>query len=113
VDAQGKLAIVTGGGGIGSAIVQALAAAGATVCINYDGSYEDDRARAIATPINTATLNDPVTIARLQRIIPVARLGDPGEVAQVAVFLASDASSYVTGATYYVDGGMSRSAQPL
>ena len=37
--------------------------------------------------------------------IPMARLGEPHELAPTAVFLASDASSYVTGATVYVDGG--------
>ena len=36
---------------------------------------------------------------------PLGRLGDPSEVASVAVFLASDESSYVTGETIYVDGG--------
>ena len=40
-------------------------------------------------------------------------MGNPDEVAQVALFLASDRSSYVTGSTYYVDGGMVRYAQPL
>jgi gluconate 5-dehydrogenase len=37
--------------------------------------------------------------------IPMARLGEPDELAPTAVFLASDAASYVTGATVYVDGG--------
>jgi glucose 1-dehydrogenase len=68
---------------------------------------------AIATPINKATLADPAKVATLQRIIPLARLGEPDEVAQVVVFLASDAASYVTGSTYYVDGGMVRYAEPL
>jgi glucose 1-dehydrogenase len=68
---------------------------------------------AIATPINAKTLNDPEKIATLQTIIPLQRMGQPEEVAEVALFLASDASSYVTGSTYYVDGGMVRYSQPL
>jgi glucose 1-dehydrogenase len=68
---------------------------------------------AIATPINAATLGDPQKVATLQRLIPLARLGKPEEVARVAVFLASDDASYVTGSTYYVDGGMIRYAEPL
>ena len=68
---------------------------------------------AIATPINTATLHDPSKVAALKSIIPLGRLGEPGEVAQVALFLASARSSYVTGSTYYVDGGMTRYAPSL
>jgi glucose 1-dehydrogenase len=68
---------------------------------------------AIATPINTATLQDPEKVATLARIIPLGKMGTPEEVAALAVFLGSDASSYVTGSTYYVDGGMIRYAQPL
>jgi glucose 1-dehydrogenase len=68
---------------------------------------------AIATPINAATLHDPAKVATLRRIIPLARMGEPEEVARVAVFLASDDASYVTGSTYLVDGGMTRYAEPL
>jgi glucose 1-dehydrogenase len=68
---------------------------------------------AIATPINRSTLASPEKVAILDRIIPVGRMGEPDEVAQVALFLASDAASYVTGSTYYVDGGMVRYSQPL
>lgn len=68
---------------------------------------------AVATPINTDTLNDPVKVRRLSEIIPVGRMASPEEVAEVALFLASDSASYVTGSTYYVDGGMVRYAEPL
>jgi glucose 1-dehydrogenase len=68
---------------------------------------------AIATPINAATLADPAKVKELQRIVPLQRLGEPGEVAEVVLFLASDRASYVTGSTYYVDGGYVRYAEPL
>ena len=68
---------------------------------------------AIATPINERTMNDPEKMAALRQIIPLRRMGTPEEVAGVALFLASDAASYVTGSTYYVDGGMVRYSQPL
>ena len=68
---------------------------------------------AIATPINAETLNHPERVAMLKMIVPLMRMGKPEEVAEVALFLASDRSSYVTGSTYYVDGGMVRYSQPL
>ena len=68
---------------------------------------------AIATPINAATLDDPAKAQTLQRIIPLGRMGQPDEVAQAVTFLASDHAAYITGPTYYVDGGMIRYAQPL
>ena len=68
---------------------------------------------AIATPINEATLHDPEKLAAIKQIVPLGRMGTPEEVAQIALFLASGRSSYVTGSTYYVDGGMVRFAQPI
>jgi glucose 1-dehydrogenase len=61
---------------------------------------------AIETPINTKLLNDPVKLAALTRQIPLARLGKPADVAGLAVFLASADSDYVTGSTYFIDGGL-------
>jgi glucose 1-dehydrogenase len=68
---------------------------------------------AIGTPRNIARLVDPVKQQLITRVIPAARVGTPEEVAQVALFLASDRASYVTGSTYYVDGGLSRHAEPV
>jgi glucose 1-dehydrogenase len=62
---------------------------------------------AIETPINTALLNDPSKLSSLLKQIPVGRLGQPEDVAGLAAFLASDDAAYVTGATFFIDGGLS------
>ena len=61
---------------------------------------------AIETPINTKLLNDSQKLNALLGQIPLRRLGQPGDVSGLAVFLASDDADYVTGSTYYVDGGL-------
>lgn len=61
----------------------------------------------ILTPINEKVIDDPARLKRAESIIPFHRGGTPEEVANVALFLASDASSYVTGSTYTVDGALS------
>ena len=61
---------------------------------------------AIATPINDSTLNDPEAYKNAVSEIPLGRFGKPEEVANVALFLASDEAGYVTGSTYLVDGGL-------
>jgi glucose 1-dehydrogenase len=61
---------------------------------------------AIETPINTALLHDEQKLRYLLQQIPLGRLGQPEDVAALASFLASDESSYVTGATFTVDGGL-------
>ena len=63
---------------------------------------------AIATPINQKVLDDPAAMKNALTEIPWGRFGTPAEVASVAVFLASDDSDYVTGSTYYVDGGLTQ-----
>ena len=61
---------------------------------------------AIRTPINTAAWATPEAEAALLKLIPYQRIGDPEDIAHAVVWLASDASDYVTGQTLYVDGGM-------
>ena len=61
---------------------------------------------AVETPINKNLLNDPSKLGALLKNIPLKRLGKPYDVAAMAAFLASDDSSYVTGTTFFVDGGL-------
>ena len=61
---------------------------------------------AIRTPINTAAWSTPEAYESLMTLIPYNRIGEPDDIAQAAVWLASDAADYVTGATLFVDGGM-------
>jgi len=61
---------------------------------------------AIKTPINRAAWETPAAEAELVKLIPEGRIGLPQDVARAAVWLASDASDYVTGTTLFVDGGM-------
>jgi glucose 1-dehydrogenase len=61
---------------------------------------------AIRTPINTAAWSTPAAYASLMKLVPYGRIGEPSDIAQAAVWLASDASDYVTGTTLFVDGGM-------
>jgi len=61
---------------------------------------------AIETPINTKLLNDPVKLKELLENIPLGRLGKPEDVAGMASFLASEEADYMTGSTFFVDGGL-------
>ena len=61
---------------------------------------------AIRTPINTAAWSTPQAYADLMTLVPYKRIGEPDDIARAAVWLASDAADYVTGATLFVDGGM-------
>jgi glucose 1-dehydrogenase len=61
---------------------------------------------AVATPINQATLDDPAELQRLQDAIPLGRLAQPDDIADVVVFLASGRNAYMTATSVFVDGGI-------
>ncbi len=61
---------------------------------------------AIRTPINRSAWDTPEALASLLKLIPDQRIGEPEDIARTVVWLASDLSDYVTGATLFVDGGM-------
>jgi glucose 1-dehydrogenase len=63
---------------------------------------------AVYTPIDSDIEAEPVMEKALMQEIPLGRWGKPDEIAGLALFLASEEAAYVTGATYFIDGGMLR-----
>jgi glucose 1-dehydrogenase len=61
---------------------------------------------AIQTPINRQAWDTPEALESLLTLIPYKRIGVPEDIGNVAVWLASDDSDYITGASIFVDGGM-------
>lgn len=61
---------------------------------------------AIATPINENLMNDKEKLNAVLKNIPLGRIGKPEDVAGLVAFLASPDADYITGSTYYVDGGL-------
>jgi glucose 1-dehydrogenase len=61
---------------------------------------------AIRTPINTTAWQTKQAYENLMTLVPYKRIGEPIDIARAAVWLASDDSDYVVGATLFVDGGM-------
>jgi glucose 1-dehydrogenase len=68
---------------------------------------------AVATPIDAATLADPAQKAKLDAAIPLGRVAQPDEIANLVVWLASDQASYGTATTYFVDGGLMQASVGL
>jgi glucose 1-dehydrogenase len=61
---------------------------------------------AIATPINKAVWSDKAGLADLLEKIPLGRIGQPEDIAALAVVLASPRASYMTATSVFIDGGM-------
>ena len=68
---------------------------------------------AVATPINTSTMNDPEKMATLDAAIPLGRMAEPHEIGSVVAFLASDGAAYLTATTVFADGGIMHSSPGL
>lgn len=61
---------------------------------------------AVRTPINMEAWGTPEAYRELMKLIPYKRIGEPDDIARAAVWLASDESDYIHGASIFVDGGM-------
>jgi len=61
---------------------------------------------AVSTPINASTEADPEKMRKLDAAIPMGRMAEPEEIADVVVFLASGKAAYMTATTVTIDGGI-------
>ena len=61
---------------------------------------------AVRTPINMEAWGTPEAYRELMKLIPYKRIGEPDDIGRAAVWLASDDSDYIHGASIFVDGGM-------
>ena len=68
---------------------------------------------AVDTPIDADVKADPKKMQALLDEIPLHRMGQPDEIAELALYLAADASAYVTGSTIVIDGGLMRNTGGL
>jgi glucose 1-dehydrogenase len=68
---------------------------------------------AVATPINTSTMDNPALLKKLDTAIPLGRMAQPQEIASVVAFLAGDGASYLTATTIIADGGLMQSSPGL
>ena len=81
-----------------------------TICLElapYNITVNNIAPGAVDTPIDADVKADPEKFKALLNEIPLHRMGQPEEIGKLALYLASDASAYVTGATFVIDGGLS------
>ena len=71
----------------------------------YGITVNDVAPGMIMTRMNQRAMNDPERLAWAEQQIPIRRAGQPDDIANMVLFLCSEAGSYCTGGTYYVDGG--------
>src|SRR5437764_734928 len=111
---EGQAALITGGStGIGRVIARFLALEGCRVAINYIGSPalapHQIRVNCVAPGailVERTQHELPDYAGHFARMTPMGRIGMPEDVADAVVFLASDASRFITGQTIGVDGGL-------
>lgn len=80
---------------------------------HYGITVNDVCPGAIDTPIDAPVKRDPEKMQALLAEIPMRRMGRPEEIAQLCVYLASKDAEYVTGASLFIDGGMSKQSGSL
>ena len=68
---------------------------------------------AVATPINRGTMNDPALLNKLDAAIPLGRMAQPEEIANIVAFVAGDGASYLTATTIFADGGIMQGSPGL
>jgi len=96
----GQAHYVASKGGI-AALTKAAAIEGAPLGVRVNAIAPGP----IRTPMTEERLVDPDQVQWLEGRVPLGRVGKPSEIGEVANFLLSEAASYVTGTTIYVDGG--------
>lgn len=106
----GSIVSELAGPGIIAYVTSKHAVAGMTKAMAVDLGKYGIRANflqpgSVVTPLAQSVSDDPEFIAYWERKIPLGRLGQPGDIAPVAVFLASDAARYISGEGLRVDGG--------
>jgi 3-oxoacyl-[acyl-carrier protein] reductase len=97
---------LTGNAGQMNYAASKAAVIGLTKALAKELASRNIRVNCIAPGFIQTAMTEGLKSEELLRAIPLGRLGTPEEVADMALFLASDLSTYVTGQVLSVDGGM-------